>query len=65
MKHMPSVTILRIMTRSWRRTMSDGEVYEAMKKRLALERFDVAAMDEDDRGKYEELKEFLRGLEEK
>lgn len=36
----------------------------AMKKRLNLERLDVATLSEVDRRRYEELAEFLRELEE-
>lgn len=63
LKHMQSATGYRIMARNWRRVYSRQEVYEAMKKKLNLERFDRDALDDEDRRKYDELVEFLRGLE--
>jgi hypothetical protein len=64
LKYMQSVAGYRIMARNWKRDgMTDAEVHAAMKRRLNLERFDRDAMGEVDKARYDELVEFLRGLE--
>lgn len=64
MKYLPGVAILNIFVRNMRSAgKSDAEILAAMQRRLNLERFDVARLDERDRQKYEALTEFLRGLE--
>lgn len=64
MKHMPTVPTLRLFVRSLRYDgYSSLQILEAMTQRLALDRFDPATLGKEDRQKYEELAEFLRGLE--
>lgn len=64
MKYLPGVGVLNIFVRNMRNGgKTDAEILAAMQRRLNLARFDVARLDEADRKKYEELKEFLRGLE--
>lgn len=64
MKYLPGVGVLRIFERNMRASgKTDAEILAAMQKRLNLERFDPATMGEEDRKKYEELREFLRVLE--
>lgn len=64
MTHMPTVPTLRLFVRSLRYYgYSPLQILEAMTKRLALDRFDPATLGDEDRRKYEELADFLRGLE--
>lgn len=63
MTHMPTVPTLRLFVRSLRYYgYSPLQILEAMTQRLALDRFDVVVMDEEDRARYEELREFLTEL---
>lgn len=64
MRHMPPVSTLRLFVKSWRHSgFSCLQILDAMTRRLALNQFDPAMMDEEDRKKYEELKDFLTELE--
>lgn len=64
MKHMPDVPTLRLFVRSLRYYgYSPLQILDAMTKRLALDRFDAMAMDEEDKTKRGELEEYLKELE--
>lgn len=64
MKYLPGIGVLTIFVRNMTRGgMTQEQIAAKMKQRLNLERFDVATLDDEDRKRYEELSEFLRGLE--
>lgn len=63
LKHMPSAAGYSILARNLRRGgYSAQQIADIMTKRLALERFDGVELDEVDRRKLEELREFLISL---
>lgn len=65
LRHMQSVAGYRILARNLKRGgYSCLQVADAMTKRLALDRFDGMELDEEDRRKLAELREFLARLAE-
>lgn len=64
LKYMQSVAGYNIMAKNLRREgYSCLQIMDAMTRRLALDRFDPATLSDEDKRKYEELREFLRGME--
>ena len=63
LRYMQSAAGYRIMARNLARNgYSCLQIADAMTKRLALDRFDVATLTDEDRMKWKELREFLDGL---
>lgn len=64
LQHMQSAIGYGIMARNLRRDgFSCMQIADYMVQRLALDRFDPAMLDEEERKKYEELRAFLSSLE--
>lgn len=62
LRHMHSITGYEIMARRWGRSYSCLQVADAMLIRLRLDRFDYEALDDEDRRRYDALREMVDRL---